>query len=76
MKRIALYVVAIAALIGGVALFVLAAHWAPTEPHHGEAIDGLDGLGTAAALLAGLGGLIAFLIAWLAWRAAVRSGSR
>ena len=67
-----MYAIAAAGLVGGVALFVLAAHWAPTDPHHGQAVDGLDGIATFFSLVAGGGGLVALLIGGLALRSAVR----
>ena len=60
-KSIAL-VFAIIAIVGAIALFALAAHTWPTDPHHGEAVDGLDGLGTFFALVEGAGGVVLLLI--------------
>lgn len=70
--RIFMFAIAAIGLIGGVALCVLAVHWAPTEPHHGQAVDGLDGIATFFALLAGGGGLVALVIGGLALRGAIR----
>lgn len=73
--NIILSAVAVIGLVGGVALLVLAAHWAPTDPHHGEAIDGLDGIATFFSLLVGGGGLAALLIGGLALRSVIRETS-
>lgn len=66
------FAIAAAGLIGGIALLALAARWMPTEPHHGQAVDGLDGIGTFFALLAGGGGILALLIGGLVLRSAIR----
>ena len=70
--RIFSFAIAAAGLIGGIALLVLAAHWMPTEPHHGEAVDGLDGLGTFFGLLAGGGGILSIVIGGLVLRSTIR----
>ena len=67
------FAIAAAGLIGGIALLVLAAHWMPSEPHHGQAVDGLDGIGTFFALLAAGGGLVALVLGGLALRSAIRA---
>ena len=63
----------IAMLIAGFASCVLAAQTAPTEPHHGSALDGLDGFATLAALLAGAIALVLLVIGGLLLRTALRA---
>lgn len=70
--RMLMLVIGACGLVGGVALLVLAARWCPTDPHHGQAVDGLDGIATFFALLAGGGGLAALTIGGLALRSAIR----
>jgi hypothetical protein len=74
--NIILSVVAVLGLVGGVALLVLAAHWAPSDPHHGQAVDGLDGIATFCSLLAGGGGLAVLAIGGFALRSVLRETRR
>jgi hypothetical protein len=67
-----LFVIAAAALTLAVMAFGDAGANMPSEPHHGQAVDGLDGIGTLFALFEGGAGIVLLVIGGVALASAIK----